>query len=225
MKEMRAGYHFWLLRLVAIGCLVMFGTGILFAATPKVPKTKFGATHHTHTTGDYTLTEQGTGNTGSASGSLVGFALFAERLFLDRFSAGFKYGYGLERSFEMQVGTSSLEVLENATFWALEFRAFAKDNISTGLKPFLGVSYGNYTVTSTITIIPTTGSTSEEQTGATIPYTMLSAGADYTFGFGGIRIEAGQVTGKRNDLESSSVYYAAYNYNGSIVGISVYSFF
>lgn len=224
MKNKRAINCFWLLLVVTISWLVL-GTRPLFAAAPKVPKTKIGATHHTHATGDYTLTEQSTGSNGSASGNLIGFAFFAERLFLDRFGAGFKYGYGVERSFDMQVGTSSLEVLENATFWSLEFRAYVKDNISTGLKPFLGVSYGNYSVTSTITVIPLTGSTSEEQTTATIPFTMLSAGADYTFGFGGVRLEAGQVTGKRNDLESSSVYYAAYNYNGSVVGISVYAFF
>ncbi len=210
---------------VAAFCLLLAGTGNSFAAKPKIPKTKIGATHHTHNTGDYTLSEQGTSSTGTASGSLVGFALFAERLFFDRFSAGFKYGYGLERSMSMQVGTNTLEILENASFWSLEFRAFVKDNLRPGLKPFLGVSYGNYSVTSTITILPTGGSKTEDQTAATIPFTMLSAGADYTFGFGGVRAEIGQVTGKRNDLESSSTYYGSYNYDGSILGISVYSFF
>jgi hypothetical protein len=212
--------------IITLGFFVaIFLNSQVFAAKPKVPKTKIGATHHTHNTGDFTLSEQGTTNTGSASGNLVGFALFAERLFFDRFSAGLKYGYGLERSMQMLVGTNTLEILENASFWALEFKAFVKDNLRPGIKPFLGVSYGNYSVVSTISILPTTGSVTEDQTGATIPFTTLSAGADYTFGLGGIRAEVGQVTGKRNDLEGSSTYYASYNYDGTVIGISVYSFF
>ncbi len=225
MKIKRAGNYSWLFLSVLLFCFIAFGNSSVEAAAPKIPKSKIGATHHTHSTGDFKLEEQGSTNAGSASESLVGFAFFYERLFLDRFSAGFKYGYGLERSMEMKVGTSDLEILESATFWSLEFRAFVRDNIRPGLKPYLGVSYGNYTVKSVITIIPETGATTEEETSATIPFTMLAFGADYTFGFGGIRLEFGQTTGKRNDLEGSATYYASYDYDGSVVGISVYSFF
>ncbi len=225
MKGKRAVNQHWLWKIITVFCLMLLISSQVFAAKPKIPKTKIGATHHTLSPGSFTLSEQGTTSTGTSTGNLVGFALFAERLFFDRFSAGLKYGYGLERSMQMQVGTNTLEILENASFWALEFRAFVKDNLRPGIKPFLGVSYGNYSVVSTINILPTTGSKSEDQTGTTIPFTQLSAGVDYTFGFGGVRAEVGQVTGKRNDLESSSTYYASYNYDGSVVGISVYSFF
>ena len=226
MKEKRAGrlHKLWLVLLMS--CLLgLVSTSATAQRKIKVPKSKIGATHHTHSTGDFELDEKASTSDGSISSPLVGFALFYERLFLDKFSAGFKYGYGLERSMETTVGTNDLEILETASFWSLEFRAFVKDNIRPGLKPFLGVAYGNYSVNSTITIIPSAGAETEEETSATIPFTMLSFGADYTFGFGGIRLEVGQTTGKRNDLDGSDTYRVTYNYDGSIVGISVYSFF
>ena len=74
--------------------VTFWNTGNLFAAKVKIPKNKAGALYHSHTTGDYTLSEQGTANSGADSASLIGFGFFYERLFLDRFSAGFKYGYG-----------------------------------------------------------------------------------------------------------------------------------
>jgi hypothetical protein len=225
MKGNRACRLKWLRLVMLMSCLLGLGSLSVEAAKPKIPKSKIGATHHTHSTGDFELDETASSASGSASAPMVGFALFYERLFLDRFSAGFKYGYGLERSMEASVGTNDLEILETASFWSLEFRAFVKDNIRPGLKPFLGVTYGNYSVKSVITIIPSTGTTTEEETAATIPFTMLSFGADYTFGFGGVRLEVGQSTGKRNDLEGSSTYRTTYNYDGSVVGISVYSFF
>lgn len=196
-----------------------------FAAKLKVPKNKLGATHHTHNTGAYTLEEQSSTNSGTASGALVGFALFYERLFGDRFGAGLKYGYGLERSLEMEgLGSNDVKILEQASFFSLEFKAYMKDNIRPGLKPFLGVSYGQYTTTSTLSVI-SSGTATEDETTATIPFTVLSAGSDYTFGFGGIRLEFGISTGERDDLESSDTYFANYDYSGSILGISVYSFF
>ena len=222
-KTANSARQYWMPLLIA--SLIGFGALPAKAQKLKIPTTKIGATYHTHNTGNYTLTDQTTGESGDASGSLIGIAWFVEHLFMDRFSAGFKYGYGLERSMDIEVGTTQLEILESASFWALEFRAFVEDNLRPGLKPFLGVSYGNYSVTSTITIVPATGTTSEETTTATIPYTMLSGGADYTFGFGGVRLEIGQATGQRNDLEGSDTYYASYNYDGSIVAISVFVFF
>lgn len=206
-------------------CLTWVSLNSAYAAKLEVPKNKAGATHHTYSTGEFTLSSQSTSDSGAASVNLIGFALFYERLFLDRFSAGFKYGFGLERSQELEVGTSTLKVLETASFWALEFRAYISDNLNPGFKPFMGVSYANYTVKSAISILPASGSITEDETSASIPVTVLSFGADYTFGFGGIRLEIGQATGKRNDLESSTDYYASYIYDGSIIGISVYSFF
>lgn len=227
MKSQGVRYKFIYFGIVT-ALLVMLGatTENAYAAKPKIPKNKAGATHHTHSAGtNQGFTEQGTSNTGTITDNMVGFAVFYERLFLDRFSAGFKYGYGLERNSQITVGTNNLEVLETASFWALEFRAYFEDHLRPGIKPFLGVGYGNYTATSTIKVIPTSGSVTEDETTATIPFTSLSAGADYTFGFGGVRLELGQSTGKRSDLESSSTYYATYDYTASIVGISVYSFF
>ena len=126
---------------------------------------------------------------------------------------------------QMIVGTNTVDILETASFWALEFKAFIKDNMRPGLKPFLGVGYGNYTTTSSLSVIPASGSITEDETTATIPFTLLSGGFDYTFGFGGVRLEVGTTTGKRTDLESSSTYYASYDYTGSIFNFSVYSFF
>ncbi len=226
MKEKRAGLLYKLCFVLLMSVFLGLVSISAKAQTRiKVPKSKIGATPHTHSTGNFELDAKASTDEGSVSGSLVGFALFYERLFLDKFSAAFKYGYGLERSMETTIGTDDLEILETASFWSLEFRAFVRDNIRPGLKPFLGVAYGNYSVNSTITIIPTAGTESEEDTSATIPFTMLSLGADYTFGFGGIRLEAGQTTGRRNDLDSSDTYRVTYNYDGSVVGISVYSFF
>ncbi len=197
----------------------------LFAAAPKIPKNKAGALYHTHATGNFKLEEQSSGSQDVASNRLIGFGIFYERLILDRFSAGFKYGYGLERNMSMTVGTNKVEILETASFWEFEFKAFVRDNLRPGFKPFLGVGWGTYTAASTLSIIPSSGTNTEENTSASIPFTVLSMGFDYVFGFGGCRLEGGMTSGKRTDLKGSSTYYATYDYNGAIVNFSVYSFF
>lgn len=216
------------LAIMGLGVLLIIftGTGNVFAAKIKVPKTKVGALYHSHATGNYLLWESAnSSNQDKDSDNLVGFGLFAERIFLDRFGAGIKLGYGLERNLSLNVGSNSIQALETASFWSLDFKAFVRDHTRPGLKPFLGVGYGNYTTQSTLSVIPASGSVSEDKTGATIPFTTLSAGMDYTFGMGGFRLEGAISTGKRTDLESSSTYFATYDFTGAIFNFSVYSFF
>ncbi|MCG8339425.1 MAG: hypothetical protein MJE63_33370, partial [Proteobacteria bacterium] len=89
MKEKRAGrlHKLWLVLLMS--CLLgLVSTSATAQRKIKVPKSKIGATHHTHTTGDFELDEKASTSDGSISSPLVGFALFYERLFLDKFSAG-----------------------------------------------------------------------------------------------------------------------------------------
>lgn len=206
--------------------IVLGGIGDIFAAKIKVPKTKVGALYHSHATGNYLIWEKtNSANQDKAADNLVGFGLFAERIFLDRFGAGVKLGYGLERNLALTVGSNAIQSLETASFWSLDFKAFVRDHTRPGLKPFLGVGYGNYTTQSTLSIIPSSGSVSEDKTKATIPFTVLSAGMDYTFGMGGFRLEGAISTGKRTDLESSSTYFATYDFTGAIFNFSVYSFF
>ncbi len=207
-------------------CLFWLDMNTATAIKIKEPKSKAGATYHSHAAGSYTLVNTTSSAEGSGSGNLVGTVFFYDRLFLDRFSAGLRFSSFLERSMDVTIGTSTVNILETASFWSMDFKAFFKDHMRPGFKPFLGVSYGNYTVKSTLTTT-TTGSatTTEDNTAATIPVTVLSGGFDYIFGFGGVRLEAGQVTGSRNDLDSSSTYRASYQYGGSTLGISVYAFF
>lgn len=216
------------LAVLGLGVLLITfaGTGNIYAAKIKVPKTKVGALYHSHATGNYTIWEQTTSsNQDRASDNLVGFGLFAERIFLDRFGAGIKLGYGLERNLSLTVGSNTIQALEAASFWSLDFKAFVRDHTRPGLKPFLGVGYGNYTTQSTLSVISGSGTVAEDKTGATIPFTSLSAGMDYTFGMGGFRLEGAISTGKRTDLDSSSTYFATYDYTGAIFNFSVYSFF
>ncbi|MBU3914582.1 hypothetical protein KKA14_03525 [bacterium] len=204
-------------------CLFWLNTA--YAAEAKIPKNKAGAIYYSQSGSEYTLVNKLTAGSGSDSDSLIGTVFFYERMFLDRFSMGFKYSSFLERNLSFEEGTNTLDVLETASFWSLDFKAFFRDNMRPGLKPFLGVSYGNYSLSSAITISPAAGSSSEETTTATIPVTILSTGFDYVFGFAGVRIEVGQSTGSRNDPDGSSTYRAAYQYGGLISSVSVYSFF
>jgi len=209
--------------------ILLFLILILGASSPlwaqkkvKEPKNKFGAIHYTHTGAQYTLSSA----TGSATASddLVGAGFFYERLFLSRFSAGLKYSGFLERSLTQSLDGDTISTVETTTMTTLDFKAFFKDHSQSGMKPFLGVSFGTYAPMSVVTTIAAAGNT-EGSTAASVPVTGLSFGFDYILEFGGVRVEGYSITGKRRDLTSHDTYIANYRYDGSALSIGVYSFF
>jgi len=203
--------------------LILGATGPAWAQKKKKePKNKFGAIHYTHTGAQYTLSSAT--STSTASDDLVGAGFFYERLFLSRFSAGFKWSSFLERSTTHSLDSNTVTVLEKTSMTTFDFKAFFKDHMQNGMKPFLGVSFGTYAPKSTITTIATAGNT-EGSTAASVPITGLSFGFDYILDFGGVRVEGFSITGKRRDLTGHDTYIANYRYDGSALSVGVYSFF
>ncbi|MDX2469963.1 MAG: hypothetical protein QNL04_05230 [SAR324 cluster bacterium] len=192
----------------------------------KEKKNKMGATYYNHSGGTYTLKEKSSGYNDSASDSMVGTTFFYERIFLSRFSIGVAYSSFLEKSLDMYVGTNTINVIEQTSYTAVDFKAFFREHARPGWKPFLGVGFGTHTVASAMTITADSATTtSTDATAASIPVTMLNWGFDYTMDATGIRMEMNQVTGTRRDLESSDTYSANYIVDGTSVGIAVYSHF
>ena len=193
------------------------------------PKNKAGVIHYTHTGANYNLLSNETASTVDASEPLVGAVIFYERIFQSRFSAGLKYSSFLERNMETTIDDNELVILEAVTLFNLDVKAYFSDHLLPGFKAFLGVAFGNYTVTSTVTTTSTnddgTTTSTEGQTTATVPITVMNVGFDLMSDFGGIRIAAGLPTGKRNDFEGHTEYKAAYDYSGAVVTIGVFSFF
>ena len=217
--------------LIKIGLLLLVFS--LWSVQPLVAqqkakelKNKVGATYYNHSGGTYTLKEKATVNQDSASASMVGTTFFYERIFLSRFSMGVAYSSFLEKSLDMRVGTSSINVIEKTNYTAFDFKAFFREHTRPGWKPFLGVGFGTYTVASTLAVTADGVTTATaDATSATIPVTLLNWGFDYTMDATGIRMEMNQVTGTRRDLESSTDYNANYIADGTSVGIAVYSHF
>ncbi|MDT8445957.1 MAG: hypothetical protein RRB13_03540 [bacterium] len=188
----------------------------------KEPKNKFGAIHYTHSGGSYTL--QSSTDSSSVTEPLIGAGFFYERVFQSRFSAGLKYSGFLERSLTQTVDGTSVTTVEKTAMTTLDFKAYFKDHLQNGMKPFLGVAFGTYTPASTVTTLAATGNT-EGNTTASVPITSLSAGFDYVLDFGGVRAEVGSVSGKRRDLSGHDTYSANYQFDGTSIAIGVFSFF
>ena len=207
--------------------LAFFSVESVFAQEKvKENKNKMGATYYNHSGGTYTLTEKATGSGASTSDNMVGTTFFYERIFYSRFSIGLAYSPLLEKTLEMNVGTNSIDAIEKTNYTAFDFKAFFKEHTRPGLKPFLGVGFGTYTVATTMDVTAASATTSsEDTTGVSIPVTLLNAGFDYAMMNSGIRFEMNQVTGSRKDIESSDTYKANYRVDGTSIGIAVYSHF
>ena len=124
----------------------------------------------------------------------------------------------------MLVDSEVVDILETTSFAAFDFKAYFKDHTSPGIKPYLGVGFGNYTATTTVTQVSTTTNT-EGTTTATVPVTMLNVGFDFVSEFGGMRFDVGMISGTRRDRESHDSFDAKYDYTGQAVSIGVFSFF
>jgi len=189
-------------------------------------KNKAGALYYTHSGSSYVLHDNTANVDYTGTGNIVGPAFFYERIILSRFTVGVTYSSMLERSMDIKTSTATVNVVENITMTTFDFKAYFKDHRRPGWKPYLGVSFGTMAVADTLSVT-TTGTTTatEEETKATVPVTFLRAGMDLTMGFGGVRIDFGQATGSRRDLESSTNYRAKYVMDGSSLAIGVFSHF
>lgn len=211
-------------------CTLLLLVSDLAAARKREPLNKAGAVYYTHSGSEYTLRSNATRTDQTVSDPFIGVVFFYDRIFLSRFSAGFKFSSFLERNMSLNIDGNTLDVLETVTLMMLDFKAYFKDHSSGGFKPYIGVGYGQYQVKSKISETPAGSSTTEEgkqTTKATIPVTAINFGFDYFTDFGGIRMEGGVITGSRNDLSNSEsdAYKAKYQASGVIASIGVYSFF
>lgn len=191
------------------------------------PGNKFGANYNVITAASYTLTSK-TDSRQSDTGSenVIGAVLLYENVLSSKFAWGLKYGYQLTRNMDLTVGSNDLSVEETTSYWLIDVKAYQKDHISGGLKPFLGVGFGNMTVTSTITENSSSSTETETtDTSAIIPITTISGGIDYFMDAGGFRLEAGFITGEKSDLESHDDYKANYKLAGSYGNIGVFWLF
>ena len=205
---------------------LLLGLNVASAKGTDGIKNKMGGNYLTIAGAEYTLDSKTTTDTGSDSTNVTGFMLFYERLLTSRFGLGASYSVQAERSGEMTVGTDKNETLETSSLYTVDLKAYFKDHKRAGLKPYAGVSFGSITAKTTITTTASGASTSTEgETKATVPLTILSFGFDYLYEFAGFRVDWSLTTGKREDRESHSSYNATYNYAGSAIGLTVYSFF
>ena len=216
--------------LTIIICSLLILTTDVFAARKREPKNKAGAVYYTHSGSELTLRSNSTGAEDSSSDPFIGAVFFYDRIFLSRFSAGIKFSSFLERNMEFNIDGSKVDVLEKVTMIMLDFKAYFKDHSANGLKPYIGVGYGQYQVDSKISVTASGSATTEEDkqtVKATIPVTAINVGFDYFTDFGGIRAEGGVITGSRNDLSNSDSdgYKAKYQASGFVASIGVYSFF
>lgn len=209
--------------LLFIILITMVSSSVLFAQRrTREAKNKFGAVYHVISGTDFTLTNKTTGASGTASDSIIGAVFFYERIFDSKFAMGINGTSFLERNMSMEVGSTTLEVVEQSTLVMLHFKAYHKDHSAGGAKPYLGVGLGSLSVSS---LIKSSTDTAGSTTSASIPVTVISAGLDYFWESGGFRAELGYMTGERSDLESHTTYSAKYQATGSTGSIGVYWLF
>ncbi|OGG96440.1 MAG: hypothetical protein A2508_00770 [Candidatus Lambdaproteobacteria bacterium RIFOXYD12_FULL_49_8] len=209
--------------------ILFFGLLLLLMASPamaqrkqKEPGNKLGVAYFALSGTEYTLQSSTSITTGSEP--MVGPAFFYERVFLSRFSAGVKYASGLDRSLDMWIDGNTVSIVEKTVLTSFDFKAYFKDHSSSGLKPYLGVGFGNLVSSSVVTTIAASGNT-EGNTSATVPTTTLNLGADYLLEFGAVRFDFGTTTGRRRDLDGHTTYKALYKMDGASFSVGVYSFF
>ncbi len=205
-----------------------------FAVPKGGPKNKFGANYNVISGTKYSLTSKTTSDSsysgssgGSASGSenIVGAVIIYENVLSSKFAWGLKFGAQLSRNMELELGTTTLNVEETTSYWLLDVKAYHKDHMSGGLKPFLAVGFGNMSITSTITDSSSSETDETSETSASVPITTLSGGVDYFMNAGGFRLEGGLITGEKSDLESNDSYSANYQMTGGYVNIGVFWLF
>ncbi len=161
----------------------------------------------------------------SGSEKLSGTVLFYERILSDVFTLGIKYGSGMTRTLEFDIGSSEVTIEETVSYQALEIKSYGTNHRKGGFKPYLAVSYGMLTATSTISTSPESGSIAEDETTAVIPIKAWCIGFDYILWKIAFRMEIGQSNGSRNDLESSDTYRAKYQYDTTTAGVALAYFF
>jgi len=198
--------------------------GAAFAVKVADLKHKAGAVNFAHSGAKFTLENKSSAASANGSTELKGTTLFYERLLTRGFSVGLTFSTFLERSMDVDVGSDKNAVVETVTMYSIDFKSYLSEHKRKGWKPYFGVGFGSYNVSSTIKTT-SGGTTTEGSSSATVPLTIFSLGADYVFSFGGVRIDYALTTGKREDTDGHSTYNADYNYTGTSLGIAVFSFF
>ncbi|MDH5561717.1 MAG: hypothetical protein OEY59_12780, partial [Deltaproteobacteria bacterium] len=162
----------------------------------------------------------------SAATPLSGTTLFYERMLTGRFGLGLTFSSFLERSFQLTIGTDIYDILETVTAMSFDFKTYFSEHKKEGWKTYMGVSFGQYTVASTIVKTDSNGATTDGKTGATVPTTSLSFGVDYVLEFGGFRMDTAIINGKRYDKTGFDLHDAVYDYSTTtVVELGVFSFF
>lgn len=205
----------WILLLIP---LLGFSTMCSFAQDIVFPGNKIGVFYQEIQGAEYKLDNQTQKK--KDSDTLIGNVAFYERAVTDVFWIEARVGSGFQRKMEFRLGGTDTTVEETASYWILNFKTYSANHWKDGLKAYLAAGMGSLTTNSSITA----GSTSDK-TAASIPFSTVSVGIDYIWGSFAARIELGRINGERDDLESSSTYYANYYYHASTVGYALYYFF
>lgn len=187
------------------------------------PANKLGVFYWELRAPKYTLDNQT--DDGSDSKAMAGPVLYYERILSDVFTIGLKYGSGLRREMNIKLGNDEVNIKETASYQALEFKSYGTKHRKSGFKPYLAVSYGMLSTTSSITTKPSAGAATEDETKAVIPIKAWCLGVDYLLWKLAFRLEIGQSNGDRIDRESSDTYQATYDFNSFTSGIGLAYFF
>ncbi len=196
-----------------------FTNTTVLARDIQFPATKLGVYQFQFHGAKYELEDQDSGDDGSEV--LVGNVIFLERILLDVFAIGLKYGSGLTRTLELKLGDDDVTIEETASYQALELKTYADKHWKEGFKPYLAVGYGILTTSSAISIEPDSGTASDETTGQSIPIKSWCIGFDYILWSFILRAEIGQTNGSRIDLESSTTYQADYDYDTQTIALAL----
>lgn len=187
------------------------------------PANKLGVFYWELRSPKYTLDNQTVED--DASKAFAGPVMYYERILTDVFTIGIKYGSGLRREMNIELGTDEVNIKETASYQALEIKSYATTHRKGGFKPYLAVSYGMLSTTSSITIKPVAGATTEDETKAVVPIKAWCLGIDYILWKLAFRLEIGQSNGDRLDRESSDTYQAIYDFNTFTSGAGLAYFF
>ncbi len=187
------------------------------------PANKLGVFYWELGSPKYTLDNQTSDDNDSKA--LAGPVVFYERILTDVFTISLKYGSGLKREMNIDLGTDEINIRETASYQAIEIKSYGTNHRKSGFKPYLAVSYGMLSTSSSITTKPASGATSEDETKAVIPIKAWCLGIDYILWKLAFRLEFGQTNGERIDRESSDTYQASYDFNTVTSGIGLAYFF
>ena len=212
-----------LLLLMLSGLFFTLAQPALAQRRGSVPNVKIGLNRQLLSGYTYSLEEDATGTSVSNADGMQGNEIFAEYIFFEMISLELGYGLTtLARSYDLEdSGTKISTVNESVSTVLVGSNLYFNGSSGTGLKYFLGLDTGIYTVAHDFS----GGTLGEETSSIPVAVNTIKLGVDWLMTNAGFRFQYLNVTGEDSDTSAISGYTQNFVFESGVATIGVLAFF